>query len=315
MTFWKNLIAKYGRKKVLILFYLLLIGIVVLPMQLLMATKLYHSALLYVLIPYVISVLITLFRPKSNATSLLGRYVSHILTAATILLSTSLLIGEGFICIIFFAPIYLFVVSLTYLSRYLTRGNKKYSIALPAVVLVMAMEGVTPSLSLPRYTYAEVSKSTHLTPAQVKQNIAKEFSLDKDRYWLLSIFPMPYRIDAGSLNPGDVHTVYTRYHRWFVTNTHEGKAELLIEEVGDNHIKTKVLSDTTYFSTYMNGQGTEINLQPNDAGGTDITLRLNYRRNLDPAWYFHPLQKFGVEKMGELIISQLMIRGGSDEQQ
>lgn len=308
MKIWDRLVEKYGRKRAVLLAYLLGVGLVALIMRLLMAQDLYHSSLLYVLIPYVISVVITLCRSKTKDSSLKRRYLSHIATATTILMSTSILIGEGFICILFFAPIYLFIVTLAYIGAALSNRNNKYAIAFPAVILALSMEGVTPSLSLPRDTYAQVTKTTSLSPQQVKQNLAREFTLDEDRYWLLSIFPMPYQIDAGSLNPGDVHTVYTRYHRWFVTNTHEGKAELLIEEVSDHRVKTRVLSDSTYFSTYLNGTGTEIDLQPNANGGTDITLRLYYRRNLDPAWYFHPLQKFGVSKMGELIVDQLMVR-------
>lgn len=308
MKYWRRLVEKLGAKRAWLLCYLMLIGLFVLCNHLLTSTKLYHSALLYVLIPFVISVAITLFRPKHGSHSLWRRYFSHMLTAITIFLSTSIIFGEGFICILFFAPIYFFFVTIAYIGRHFSKKNKKYSMALPALIFVMSMEGVTPSLSLPRNTYAEVKQTTNLSVEKIKKNLAKEFTLDKERHWLLSIFPMPYQIDAGTLNPGDVHTVYTRYHRWFFTNTHEGKAELLIEEVGANHVKTRVLSDTSYFSTYLNGSGTEIQLEPNANGGTDITLKLNYRRNLDPAWYFHPLQKFGVEKMGELIISELMIR-------
>ncbi len=307
MTVWKNLVNKHGRKKVWLFTYLVIIGLVVIAMRVLMNYKLYHSALLYVLIPFLISIAITIFRPSAPAKSLWGRYFSHLLTAATILLSTSILIGEGFICVIFFAPIYLFMVTLTYIGRHFTK-DKHYALALPAIVLALSMEGITPDLSMPRQSFVEITQSTRLSVAEIKENLAKEFSLDHDRYWLLSVFPMPYRIDAGSLNEGDVHTVYTRYHRWFVTNTHEGKAELLIKEVGDNHVKTEVLTDTTYFSTYLSGSGTEIKLVPNSIGGTDITLRLNYRRNLDPAWYFHPLQKFGVEKMAYMIVEHIMVR-------
>ena len=309
MKYWNKLVEKLGAKRSWLLCYLALIGIFVLYNHLLISKKLYHSALLYVLIPYFISVAITLFRPKSDSGSLLGRYFNHILTALSIFLSTSILIGEGFICILFFAPIYLIFVSIAYINRYiLNKKNNKYSIVLPALIILMSMEGVAPSLSLPRHSSVEVTQSTNLSVKEIKDNLAKEFTLDKKRHWLLSIFPMPYQIEAGSLKVGDIHTVYTRYHRWFVANTHEGKAELLIEEVGANHVKTRVLSDTSYFSTYLNGTGTEIKLEPNADGGTDIKLKLNYRRNLDPAWYFHPLQKYGVEKMGELIIKELMIR-------
>ena len=305
---WNWLTDRLGRKRAILLVYLLGVGIVALLMNLLMVEGLYHSSLLYVLIPYLISVAITFFRGATEAKSRLGRYISHLATAITVLFSTSILIGEGFICILFFAPIYLIVVSFSYAMMALTSNNKKYSLALPAIILALSMEGVTPGLSLPRHTFAEVTVTTSLTPQEIKQNLAREFTLERDRYWLLSIFPMPYRIEAGSLNKGDVHRVYTRYHRWFVTNTHEGQAELLIEEVKENYVKTRVLSDTTYFSTYLNGTGTEITLTPNDVGGTDVNLKLHYRRNLDPAWYFYPLQKFGVTKMGELILQQLVVR-------
>lgn len=277
-------------------------------MHLLSRNELYHSSLLYILIPYLISVAITLFRPAKAGEGLLQQYTSHILTALSILLSTSILIGEGFICVTFFAPIYILVVSVTYLIRAWSKNKRTYSTVLPALIVVLSLEGTMPSLSLPRDTFVEITRSTSLSPEQIKSNLAKPFNLQKQRHWLISIFPMPYRIDAGSLNEGDIHTVYTRYHRWFFTNTHEGQARLLIEKVNQHKVVTRVLSDDTYFTNYLEGSGTEINLTPNAEGGTDITLKLFYSRKLDPAWYFYPLMKFGVDKMGELIIDELMLR-------
>lgn len=309
MKLWSRLTAYFGRKRVLMMTYLIGIGIVAGVMKLLAFKNLYHSSLLYVLVPYCISVVIVLFRSYREPQSPLKRYVSHVLTALSVLLSTSILIGEGFICIIFFAPIYLFVVTLTYLARFAGRNNRTYAVAFPILIVALSMEGTSPGLSMPRHTYVDVTRVTSLSINDIKANLAEPFDLRKDRHWLISIFPMPYRIDAGSLEVGDVHTVYTRYHRWFVANTHEGQAELLIEQVSDNKVVTKVLSDTTYFSTYLKGKGTEISFKQNVQGETEITLRLHYRRNLDPAWYFHPLQKIGVSKMAELIIDELMIRG------
>jgi hypothetical protein len=314
LEIWIQLTERYGRKRVILLTYLLGVGVVAAIMHFLMFNNLYHSSLLYVFIPYCISVVITFFRSYDEPKSRLQRFVSHILTALSVFLSTSLLVGEGFVCIAFFAPIYLIVITASYLISSVTDThnngrNNKYSLAVPVIVLVMSLEGTTASLSLPRDTFVEVNRSTTLSIDQIKENLAKPFDLNKKRHWMISIFPMPYHIEAGSLNAGDIHTVYTRYHRWFVTNTHEGQSEILIESVSANRVKTRVLSDTSYFSTYLKGSGTEISLLPNNRGGTDITLRIEYQRKLDPAWYFHPLQKFGVSKMGELIIDELMIRG------
>lgn len=312
-TLWRRLANYLSGKRLYMLIYLTIIAVVALLMQLLTRVHLYHSSLLYILIPYLISVAITIFRPGKKAETLLQQYISHVLTALSILLSTSILIGEGFVCIIFFAPIYLVVVSGTYLVRAYSKNKRTYSTVLPLFVVLLSLEGTSPLLSLPRETYVEVNRSTALTPEQIKANLAKPFNLQKKRHWLISIFPMPYRIDAGSLEPGDVHTVYTRYHRWFFTNTHEGKARLLIENVDDYKVTTRVLSDDTYFTSYLEGSGTEINLIPNSAGGTDIRFKLFYKRKLDPAWYFYPLQKIGVKKMGELIIDELMLRQANED--
>ena len=42
-------------------------------------------------------------------------------------------------------------------------------------------------------------------------------------------------------------SIATRYQCWFFTNTHEGDAELLIQHVGVNSLRTKLLNDTIYF--------------------------------------------------------------------
>jgi len=308
---YKRLVTRYGAKRVGRLTALTLALFFALAMYALMRGDLFHSSLLYIFIPYCISVAITAFRSYEKPTSLWRDYFGHLLTALTVFLASMILLGEGFVCIAFFIPIYLIIVTVTFIGYAIKARSdrgKKFGLIIPVVVLAISMEGTSANLSFERHGHVDVLRTTSLSVEEIKANLAKPFDLDKNRHWLISIFPMPYHIDAGSLNAGDVHTVYTRYHRWFVTNTHEGQSELLIESVTPNRITTKVLSDTTYFSTYLSGTGTQIDLTPNAQGGTDIKFRVMYRRNLDPAWYFHPLQKFAVGKMGQLIINELMIR-------
>ena len=42
-----------------------------------------------------------------------------------------------------------------------------------------------------------------------------------------------------------------------------------------------------------------------------VTISVNYDRKLDPAWYFQPLQEYGVTKMAEFLIEELMAKGDS----
>ena len=112
-----------------------------------------------------------------------------------------------------------------------------------------------------------------------------------------------------SLKPGDIHKVDYRYNKWFFTNTHEGTLTLLIDEVSKTHIETRILEDTSYLSNYMNLKGTKISLEQKNEGITEVTLSVYYDRHLDPAWYFQPLQEYGVSLMAELLIEELMDKG------
>ncbi|MBL4673326.1 MAG: hypothetical protein JKX81_13800 [Arenicella sp.] len=184
--------------------------------------------------------------------------------------------------------------------RRAAKRNRLYSVAVPLFAIL---------LSFRRYIkFPELG--TRFVNA-IKANLAAPFDLDQSRHWMLSIFPMPYHIEAGSLNTGDIHTIKTRYQRWFVTNTHEGEAQLLIQHVGPNTVRTTLLSDTTYFAAYLKLHGTQIEFQSLEHGGTENMLQIDFERKLDPVFYFQPVQKFGVSKMAEFLIEEIMIREDS----
>jgi hypothetical protein len=164
---------------------------------------------------------------------------------------------------------------------------------------------------VPQYSfereYEVVSEKIINADIKAIQNKLKQpIALDVSRNWLLTLFPMPYNIDAQTLVSGDIHTLNFRYHRWFVTNTHEGTMKLEISEVTDTLIRTRFIEDTSYISNYLKLYGTEINLEPIDNNKTKVTLRIKYHRFLDPIWYFGPLQSFAVEKSAELLLNQVL---------
>jgi len=301
---------KYGYNRVTALFCLLIVGASSLSIQLLFFKGWGNSALLYMLVPFLISLFIAFFLSDRTAKTIGEKMLRHNGYALIVFFSTSILLREGFVCVVFFMPIYLLIVNLimfVYLSIEKNKKSKLHSVGLSALFILMSFEGTTNFLSFDRELSVQVSQKTALSVDQIKTNLAMPFELEKDRHWMLMMFPMPYHIEAGSLNAGDIHTMKTRYHRWFFTNTHEGEAQLLIEKVNDNAIRTKILKDTTYFSNYIKLHGTEIQFDP-VADGTEVTLTIHFQRKLDPAWYFQPLQKFAFSRMGEFLIEEIMIR-------
>ena len=305
--------ARRGARRVLVLAILLLVGVGSLAVHFLIRQELDSSALLYVGIPYVGALVIAAVQPTTPSTSLRHRYRDFSLTSLIVFLGSSIVLFEGFVCVLMFLPIYFLVATIAFATHWLsTTGGKhhgkRYASVLPLIVLVSSFEGTTDRLSAERTSSATATRVAHMTPAQVMANLVRPIDLDKDRNWMLSLFPMPYRVEAESLHPGDVHHLHTRYHRWFVTNTHEGVLRLEILEVEPTRVRTRIVHDTTLFSSYLEQIGTEISLTPITPDTTKIALTIDYRRKLDPAWYFHPLQKYAMGQMAGFFIDEVMIR-------
>ena len=286
--------------------------VISIALHLILRSDIQGSAFLYVGIPTVIAGLLILTDSKQsnqNWTNKFGRLVKYSLI---IMLASSAVLFEGFLCVVMFMPIYFGVILIIFLITLMYKHNKSKSRMhlhiLPLLVVVASLEGTHPDLSFNRYNEVTSSKVVNMSVAQVKQNLIKPVELDQNRHWFLALFPMPYEFNAEALAEGDVHTVRYRYHRWFVTNTHEGYTKLKVSEVSDQRIRMQVVEDTSYTSNYINAHGTEIGLKPIDAQTTEVTLTVKYDRILDPAWYFDPLQSYAAGLLGEYLIGVMIER-------
>ena len=307
---------RYGERRVNWLAKLLLIGIGSVAVQLLVRGDLASSALLYVAIPYLGALAMVVVRPAQSDERWWHWYRDRVFDTMILLLGSSVVLFEGFVCVLLFLPIYFLVVSAMFIGSWLSnrskgKGGKTLGALLPIVVLGSSLEGTTETFTAERVTYAEVSRTADLNPEQVMRNLILPIDLDKDRSWILSIFPMPYRVEADSLNKGAIHRMHTRYHRWFVTNTHEGEVHLEIVDSEPNRLRTRVVHDSSFFATYLSQLGSELTLTQAGPNRTEIRLRLEYRRNLDPAWYFHPLQRFAMHEMATFFVDEVLIRASA----
>ncbi|WP_394173725.1 hypothetical protein [Thalassotalea litorea] len=293
------------------LIIMLIIGLCSLIIRLLMEYDFDDSALLYVGIPFAIAIALT-FLKRPETENWKYTYLRLTITSLIVMLGSSVILFEGFVCVVMFMPIYFSVILLVFIidaiRRYRIRKNQstQYMQILPALILISAFEGVAPQLSFEREYSVEQSKVVSASIGEIHQQLQQPIDLNKPRHWLLSLFPMPYKIDAQSLQQGDIHTIYYRYHRWFVTNTHEGVMLLQLAEVSDNYIRTRIIENDSYIANYLNLHGTEIFLEPITASKTKVTLRIHYQRTLDPAWYFGPLQEFAIARSSELLIDEII---------
>lgn len=284
--------------------------VISISLHLILRSDIKGSAFLYVGIPTIIAGLLLLTDNKQadqDWKSKFGRLVKYSLI---IMLASSALLFEGFLCVLMFMPIYfgvilvIFIITLIY--KHSKSRNRLHLHILPMLLVVAALEGTHPDLSFNRYNEVTSSKVVNLSVSQIKQNLIKPVELDQNRHWFLALFPMPYEFDASSITEGDMHTLKYRYHRWFVANTHEGFTKMKVAESSDQRIRMQVIEDTSYTTNYINMHGTEINFKPIDANTTEVMLTVKYERLLDPAWYFDPLQRYATGLVGEYLIGVMI---------
>lgn len=298
--------------------YLLIIGFFFLVTRLILDSSFAHSSLLYCLVPYCVAIVIYLFMPQPQGRYRWQRFGRHMFSAIIVMLSTSALLFEGFLCVLMFMPIYIFfaVIGFALAPKEwpTTNVSNVFRVSIvPLIIAVISLEGVNSSLSLEREHSVTRTHIVKLSPHQIHKNLSEPIHLDAKRPAFLSIFPLPTKVQAGSLQQGDIHKAYFKYKRWRVdgVNVKTGETWLKIASVEPLHIQTEVMKDTSYFAHYLTIHGTDIRLMPIDSNTTQVSLTIHYRRELDPAWYFGPLQKTAIKQSGDYLINHVIARSAS----
>jgi hypothetical protein len=247
---------------------LVLIAVMSLVIRLLNEYDFDKSALLYVGVPFLVALaLLWIDRPNSKG-NWKRAFSNHVIMALIVMLGSSVILFEGFLCVVMFMPIYFGVILLTFiyslcLERYRLRKNGKlYSQIIPLLIGFGSLEGTHPDLAMDREARVSVTDVVNLSVDEIKVNLISMTDLQKERPWFLSLFPMPYRVDAKRLKVGDIHTVDFRYHRWFVTNTHSGSMQMHVHRNDAQTVISTFVKDTSYIANYLQLNQSKITFLP-----------------------------------------------------
>ncbi|MET1110764.1 MAG: hypothetical protein ABWX67_04465 [Allosphingosinicella sp.] len=271
-----------------------------------------NSTLLYLLIPFAISIALHLAVPVAEGDSPAQRYGRHMRAATIVMLASSALLFEGFLCVLFFMPIYYIMISIGFLFSWLADrgggGGHAGAYAIPVVVALLAAEGLTGPTTVPRYNEATYTQILPGTPASLQANMARPIRFEAKRHWFLWLFPMPTRIQSGTLRAGDVHRLHFVYKRWFFANIQRGDMAIRIAEVSPSRIRTEIVQNDSYLSHYMKIDGTEVRFRDVGGGRTQVSLTVKYHRLLDPAWYFGPMERLAARQSARYLIDTIIAR-------
>lgn len=268
-----------------------------------------NTALLYVGIPFGMSLALYFFTPRLKGTTWKRRFWNNVRTTMIIMLASSVILMEGYVCVLMFLPIYFFFTFVAFVAAYIHHRSDRKSLhayALPVLVLAMSMEGVTDETSFPRYNEVVYSGVFEGDVATLKAAISQPIVLEGERHWLLHVFPKPVHIETVGLEQGQIRRYEFVYHRWLTerTNTHRGTFDVTFKEVGPRKIVTTI-HDTSYMSHYMTFHGSELDFEPVSPTRTRVTMKVSFDRILDPMWYFEPLERFAVKKSAEYFLHQI----------
>lgn len=258
--------------------------------DLLVRHRLQETAALFIGLPAVLAVVFALTPRAKSATG-------TILKGMTIaLLLSALFLGEGLICIVFAAPLFYLVgivigTTIDYLEnkRKGQRSRGIYGLIL-LPFLPLSMEGAIDAVSFPRVHAVTAERIVAATPAEVEDALARAPRFDR-------VLPLPLRAGFPTPTRGTGRGLQLRARRtvYFTGGTDVPAVVILeVDEREAGTLRFRALSDGTPIGRWLEWQDAEVRWTPLDPAHTRVQWTLRYKRRLDPAWYFAPLERIVV---------------------
>jgi hypothetical protein len=288
--------AGLRRKQMVLLGIVLSFTIVSLVGRLVYATRMETSALMFVGVPTVLAIVLVLtVRPKSA----LGTAMTGV---TFVLLLSAILFGEGLVCILMAAPIFYLIAAVVGGIIDASRRQSRKNTALCLLpVLLMSLEGAHSRLSFPREESVSARRVLAVQPEEVQAALAAPMNFHTPLPLYLKMgFPRPVATRGSGLAAGDQRVIH-----FAGGEGHPGDLVLQVTSTGPGGVKFRALSDHSKVAHWLDWEEAVVTWQRVDAQHTAVTWTLRYRRNVDPAWYFAPWERYAVGLADGYLIDNL----------
>ncbi|MDR8409757.1 hypothetical protein MTP10_13530 [Nonomuraea sp. 3-1Str] len=248
------------------------------------AGHLEQTAVFYVGIPAVIAITVALAARPKSATGL-------IMAVITIGLAVSgPLLGEGIVCLVFAAPLfYLVGLIVGLLVDWGGRRGTGVNLLVAPLLLAVVSEGATGATSLPRENVVSATRATGGADVEAALAAAPVFRGVESAFLRLG-FPRPLTAEGQGLQVGATRRVtFTPRRSLGIGAALEPRSMTLrVKERAAGVVVFDVVADSTL------ARWLELEEARFAWTRSDLTVSLRYRRTFDPAWYFGPLQRYGL---------------------
>jgi hypothetical protein len=263
--------------------------------KLLMQEHLGHSAAMFVGIPAVLAVILALSPKTKSAT---GGIIKGITLA---LLIVAPLLGEGYLCILIASPLFYVVgIVVGLIADHFHRKDTAARLSCAALLLVpVCLEGVIPQLTFNRAQWVEVSQTVPLSQDAVEYELAKGLKVATPLPAPLRIgFPFPLSASGIGLQIGNTRTI----HFSGAEGDPPGDLILRIAQRRPGYARFETVSDGSKLTQWVRWHSSEVEWKALDADHTAVTWRIHFERQLDPAWYFTPWERFAMRQAAAYLI-------------
>jgi hypothetical protein len=262
--------------------------------RVLMFAQLGHSSLMFMGIPTVLAIMLCLAPPAKSIT---GGIMKSITFA---LLIIAPLLGEGYLCILFASPIFYMLGAIIGAFADTARAKRRATLGCVAILLLpICLEGVTPQWSFNRTQTVAATAIVAASADQVEQALAQSPDVHTPLPRFLSIgFPRPIWARGQGLHPGDTRTI----HFTGAEGDPPGDLTMRITASRPGLVHFQTVSDTSKLTQWIAWRSSQVEWRAIDATHTQVTWTIQFDRQLDPAWYFAPWERFAVRDAAQYLL-------------
>src|SRR5688572_10560217 len=267
--------------------------------RVLVLTELEHTSLVFIGIPALLAFMVLHTRPRTAIGT-----VNKVIAIALCL--SGVMFGEAAVCILMAAPIFFLIGTLVGLLINWIRGTTggrgaSWRGAASLVIVPLGLEGVMPGFEFNRDGHVVVSRIVNASPGAVRSALSETPRFDRTLPPFLRLgFPTPAHASGSGLELGARRSVMMLHGEH-----HNGALVFEVSAADSASVRFTAVSDSSYVTHWLAWQDATVRWEAVDEGRTRVTWELRYRRRLDPAWYFAPLERYGVSVAAGYLIESL----------